>query len=291
MKKWISSIVGLSFALACPVAAFAQAPKVVPPNILFVETDNIKAYNTEAYDKVAAEYPPVFAQLKATPHFLAMDSMTGSPRAMYCTRYDTFEAFQKDSEKFASDPAWHSELSVLDAREAPYVAESHNTLWHYRPDLSNNVEGADIPHTHYWEALIFHMHPGHDLQFDEMTKLYRDASVKSGQNVPWATFEALMGATDSYLVLVPMTSLKDEDVSLAHKQDFMAALGDKGMQQFAKLNSEGVATVEDNIWMVNPASSYVEKSWVDADPKYWAPKPAAKRANGAAPASKPPAEK
>ncbi len=295
MKKWLSSIVGLSFALACPLAAFAQAPKILPPNILWIQADNIKPYNTEPYDKVAAEYPPAFAQLKADTHFLAMDSLTGPPRAMYCARYDTFEAFQKDSEEFANDPAWHSKLSVLDAREAPYVSEVHNTLWHYRPDLSNNVEGADIPHTHYWEVLIFHMHPGHDAQFEELSKLYRGASLKIGQNIPWAAFDAQMGVTDSYLIMVPMTSLKDEDVTLAHAKDFMAALGEDGMKQMDKLNSDAVASVEDNLWMVNPASSYVEKSWVEADPKYWTPKPAAKpaskRAAEAAPPSEPPAPK
>jgi hypothetical protein len=57
-----------------------------------------------------------------------------------------------------------------------------------------------------------------------------------------------------------------------------------------KLSEESVASVEDNIWMVIPEWSYVEKSWIEADPQYWAPepaaKPASKRAAGAAPAPK-----
>ena len=80
--------------------------------------------------------------------------------------------------------------------------------------------------------------------------------------------------TDAYLVLVPMTSLKDEDAGLAHQKDFGAALGEEGGLRMNKLSEESVASVEDNIWMVNPEWSYVEKSWVDADPKYWAPEPA-----------------
>jgi hypothetical protein len=56
-----------------------------------------------------------------------------------------------------------------------------------------------------------------------------------------------------------------------------------------------VASVEHNIWMVNPEWSYVEKSWIDADSQYWgaepAAKPAAKHTAGAAPAAKtPPAQ-
>jgi hypothetical protein len=59
-----------------------------------------------------------------------------------------------------------------------------------------------------------------------------------------------------------------------------------------KITEESVVSVEDNIWMVNPSSSYVQKSWIEADPNYWAPKPPAKPtpkpAAGAAPAPKAP---
>jgi hypothetical protein len=104
-----------------------------------------------------------------------------------------------------------------------------------------------------------------------------------------------MGVTDAYLVLVPMTSLKELDTGLAHQKDFGAALGAEGGARMSKLSEESVASVEDNIWMVNPEWSHVEKSWIEADPHYWAPEPAAKPARkhapGGAPASKaPPAQ-
>jgi len=183
-----------------------------------------------------------------------------------------------------------AKIDALDARQAEYISEVHHTLWHYRPDLSNNVTGADIPHSHYWEVIVFHMRPGHDEQFKELTKLYRDAELKSGQNIPWSSYEGMMGVTDTYLILVPMTSLKDEDAGLAHEKDFDAALGDQGKDRMNKLTEENVASVEDNLFMVNPDWSYVDKSWVDADPQYWGGEPAAKSthkpANGAAPAPK-----
>jgi len=128
------------------------------------------------------------------------------------------------------------------------------------------------------------MRSGHVEQFEEFTKLYRNASLTIGQNVPWATYEGLAGVTDAYLVLVPMTSLKDEDTALAHQKDFGAALGAEGRDRMNKLSEESVASVEDNIWMVNPEWSYVEKSWIEADSQYWAPpEPAAKPARKPAP--------
>jgi hypothetical protein len=289
MKKWFCCVAGL--ALAGSMAAQAQTPAVPPPNILSIETVNIKPYEDGHYDRVASEYPVLAQQLKHPAHVLAMEALTGAPRAIYVSGHDSYEALQKSEEWLLGDAATDAKFDALDAREAPYVSEVHYTIWHYRPDLSNNAAAADLPHSHYWEVIVFHMRSGHGEQFAELTKLYRDAYLKSGQNIPWATYEVQMGATNAYLVLVPMTSLKDLDTGLAHRKDFGAALGDQGRVRMNKLSEENVTSVEDNLWMVNPAWSYVEKSWIDADPQYWAPEPAEKPAPkpaGAAAAPKAP---
>ena len=285
MKKWFCSVAGLSLAVAGSLAAYAQAPAVSPPNILNIETINIKPYADGPFDKVASEYPAVSQQLKDPTHLLAMEALTGAPRAIYLSGYDSFEALQKSEEWLGGDAATDAKFDALDAREALYISEVHHTLWHYRPDLSNNVAAADIPHSHYWEVIVFHMRPGHDEQFEEMTKLYRDANLKSGQNIPWSSYEGMMGVTDAYLVLIPMSSLKDEDSGLAHKKDFGAALGEEGRNKLNKLSEQNVVSVEDNLWLVNPEWSYVEKSWIDADPHYWAYEPAAKPAHKSAEAA------
>ncbi len=276
MKKWLCSIAGL--ALAGSLAAQAQTPVVWPSNILNIQTDNIKPYADGPYDKFASESAALSQQLKDPTHVLGMEALTGTPRALYLSSYDSYEALQKNEEWLLGDAATDTKLDALDAREGQYVSEIHYSIWHYRPDLSNNVAGADIPHSHYWEVIIFHMRPGHHEQFEEIAKLYRDANLKIGQSTPWATYEGLTGVTGAYLVLVPMTSLKDEDTGLAHQKDFGAALGDEGRGRMNKLSEESVASVEDNIWMVIPEWSTVEKSWIDADPQYWAPEPAAKSA-------------
>ena len=295
MKKWFYSVAGLSLALAGAMAARAQTPAVPPPNILNIETVNIKPYEDGRYDKVASEYPVLSRQLKDPTHVLAMEALTGVPRAVYLSGYDSYEALQKNEEWLVGDAATDAKFDALDERAAPYISEVHYAIWHYRPDLSNNVAGADLPHSHYWEVIVFHMRSGHAEQFGEVTKLYRDANVKIGQNIPWAAYEGLAGVTNAYLVLVPMTSLKDQDTGLAREKDFGAALGDEGKVRMSKLSEESVTSVDDDIWMVNPEWSYVEKSWIEADPQYWAPEPAAKPARkpaaGAAPAPKsPPAQ-
>jgi hypothetical protein len=271
MNKWLLSIAGLSLALAGSLAAQAQTPVAAPPNILSIQTDNIKPYADGPYDKVASEYPALSRQLEDPTHVVGLEGLTGSPRAIYLTGFDSYEALQKSEEWLAGDSAADAKFDALDARVAPYLSEINYAVWHYRPDLSNNVAAVDLPHSHYWEVIVYHMRAGHVEEFAKMTKLHRDANIKIGQNVPWTTYESEMGVTDSYLILVPMTSLKNEDGFLAHDKDFSAALGDDGRSQMNKLSEESVASVEDNIWMVIPEWSYVDKSWIDADPQFWAP--------------------
>jgi len=291
MKKLLCSIAGLSFAFAGALAARAQTPAAPPPpNLLNIETDNVKAYDFVPYNNIAEEYPALSMKTKQPSHYLALDSLTGAPRAIYLFDYDSYESMQKQTEDFIGNAAVKARFDALDAEEGKYTSEVHNVVWHYRPDLSNNPAGADLPHSHYWELVIFHMKPGHDSQFEELTKIYKEASAKIGrQNVPWATYESLQGAQDTYLVLIPMVSLKDEDAGLSSMQAFGEALGEEGGRRMDKLSDEGVISVEDNLYMVNPAASYVDPNWVKADPKYWAPKPAMKPAPkpAAAPAPKP----
>ena len=185
MKKWLCSIAGL--ALAGSLAAQAQTPAVPPSNILQIQTDNIKPYEDGPYDRFASESAALSKQLKDPTHVLGMEALTGSPRAIYLSGFDSFEALQKNEEWLLGDAATDAKFDALDAHVAPHVSEIHYTVWHYRPDLSNNVDGADIPHSHYYGVIIFHMRPGHLGQFEESTKLYRDANLKIGQNTPWAS--------------------------------------------------------------------------------------------------------
>jgi len=278
MKKWLRSVAGLSLALAGSLAVHAQTLAVSPPNILNVETVNIKPYEDGPYDKVASEYPVLSQRLKDPTHVLGMEALTGPPRAIYLSGYDSYEALQRNEEWLLGDAATDAKFDALDARAASHISEVRNAIWHYRPEFSNNVAGADIPHSHYWEVIIFHMRSGHNEQFKELTKLYQDANLKIGQNIPWATYEGLMGGSNTYLVLMPMKSLKDADTGLARKMDFGAALGDEGKDRMNKLSEKSVASIEDNLWMVNPEWSYVEKSWIDADSQFWGLEPGAKPA-------------
>ncbi|MGB6200286.1 MAG: hypothetical protein WA871_03220 [Candidatus Acidiferrales bacterium] len=270
-----------------------------PPAILSIETDNIKPYERVPYDKVAAEYTPVAMKAKLPGTVIAMESLSGTPRAQFLFAYDSFQDMQKMEDMIEKNTALTGQFNALDAREGAYVTEVHTVIWHYRDDLSNNAANADVPHCRYWETITFHIKPGHDEQFEGLMKTVQATYLKIGANIPWVTYESEMGASDTYNVFVPMKSLKEEDEGLARDKTFMDALGSEGMHKMDDVARDAYASVEDTLWEVNGKASYVPKEWLTMNPDLWAPKsvaPAAKTTTGMTttpamkPAPKPPTQ-
>jgi len=306
MNRCFTALAALSLALAASATLGAQtsapAPSMAmpnrasampaPPNILLIETDNIKAYNTTPYDKVAEQYVAVAKKYNLPGSAIAMEAMSGATREQFLFAYDSFQDMQNQNDAMMKNAAVTEAFAHLDSLEAQYTTEVHQTIWHYRDDLSNNAAAADIPHCVYWETIVFHIKPGHDSQFEGLIKTVQATYAKIGANISWATFESEMGATDTYNIIVPMKSLKDEDDALARDKSFAAALGADGQHQMDQVASESYLSVEDTLWMVNPKTSYVPKEMIAANPDFWAPKPAAPtgKSTTAMPAMKPKAK-
>ena len=246
-----------------------------PPNILMIETDNIKPYNTTPYDKVAADYVSAARKANLPGSVIAMEAMSGANRAQYLFAYDSFDDMQQQEDVTMKNATVTAAFAHLDSLEAPYVTEVHNVIWHYRDDLSNNPAGADIPHCRFWETITFHIKPGYDEKFEATAKMYRDAYTKIGVSISWAVFESEMGATDTYTVILPMKTLKEEDDTLARQKTLMGAFGDEGMHKLEETARDAYASVDDTLWEVNPKTSYVTKAMIAANPDFWAPKTAA----------------
>jgi hypothetical protein len=88
-----------------------------------------------------------------------------------------------------------------------------------------------------------------------------------------------------YLIFVTIKGLADMDAYEAlHGQAYKDALGgEEGQNKIRDFNREGLESSETNLFVFSPKMSYMPKAWVDADPDFWAPKPA--------PAAKPAAAK
>jgi len=216
----------------------------------------------------AAEWPT---------HYFAMDSMSGAPRSLFFTAYDSFEAWEKDVEATDKNTALIAALDRAYIADGELLSGYESGTYVYREDLSLRP-ATDIAHMRYFEISRFVARPGHEKEFEDLAKMYVSTYEKSSQEAHWAVFESMYGVDNGgvFLVITPLKSLSETDQAMADSKKFMAAMGEDGMKKLSELTASAVVSSQTNLFRFNPRISYPLDAWVQADPTFWKPKPAMK---------------
>jgi hypothetical protein len=150
-----------------------------------------------------------------------------------------------------------------------------------RPDMSYKPERmmSVMPQSRYLSIETFRVRLGHDADFAAGSKLFQNAFEKMKREQPYVMYQVIMGAPEgTYLLFSPMKSLKEVDDEYANQGAFMQAMGEENMKNLMKGVGDVFVTMENNVYAFNPQMSNVSKEFAAADPKFWTPKPVAKRA-------------
>jgi hypothetical protein len=101
-------------------------------------------------------------------------------------------------------------------------------------------------------------------------------------------YQGTHGVPDgTYLVIVPHATVADLDVGMREDAAFSTALGEAGGKTLDKLSSDGIISLQTDLFAVSPKMSYVSPEWLAADADFWrgaavaqagAPAPAKKEA-------------
>src|ERR1700693_4978399 len=100
MKKFSGVMVGLClfFGTACiALAQESKSPGQKTPKILTITREFVKPGKSgNAHEKTESMFVSAMAAAKWPTHYLAMDSVSGKPRSLFFTGYESFEAWEKD---------------------------------------------------------------------------------------------------------------------------------------------------------------------------------------------------
>jgi hypothetical protein len=286
-----ASVLALSFIFGCLAIAPAQDQPQSghkPPKILVITREFVKPGRTGAvHEKTEAAFVQAFASQKWATHYLALDSLSGKPRSLFLTGYPSFEAMEKDARAVQKNAVLSASLDKAGFNDGDLLAGIDGGTFAYREDLSLHFgEGADIPHMRYFEISRYKIKPGHDKDWEQLVKLVMGAYDKV-PDVQWACYEVVYGnqGDGTFLFFTPRKSAAEVDKAFAQGKDFEKAMGEDGMKQLRELSASTIQESENNLFMFNPRMSYVEDSWVKADPEFWTIKAA-----GSAPKKKGDAE-
>ena len=267
-------LLSLSLLVAGLATAQEKPSTIPPPKVLVITREFVKPGRAgTAHEKTESAFVQAFSNSKWPTHYLAVDSLSGRPRSLFMTGYDSFEALEKDTFAVQKNTALSASLDRAALSDGDLLSDIDAGTFAYREDLSLRP-GADIPHMRYFEILRFHIRPGHDKDWESLVKLVTGAYEKM-PDVQWASYQSVFGAPgDTFLIFIPRKSAAEIDRAFAQGKQFEAAMGEEGMKQMRELSAAAIESSETNLFAFNPRMSYVSEEWTKADPEFWTVKPA-----------------
>jgi hypothetical protein len=272
MKKFAGLLLG-PYLLIGGVGILMAQEMTSPPKVLTVFREFVKPGKAGAmHEKSESTFVQAMTRAKWPTRYLAVNSLSGKPRTLFLTRYESFEAWEKDAlatEKNATLSATLDRAAVADG-ELLSDTDASALVYHDEYSLRSSV---DIPHMRYFEISLYRVRPGHDADWDSIVKMV----IAAYQKIPdahWATYRAVYGQEGTtYVVFTPMKSAAEIDQSFARSKQFMSAMGEDGMKKFSDLLAAAIETSQHNLFVFSPKMSYPPDEWIKADPDFWKPKP------------------
>lgn len=286
MKGIVVSALGVCLA----AIAVAQTPEEAagPPKVLVIVREVLKTGQAPAHEKWEAGWPRAFAKANWPVYYLAASSLTGESRVLFIIGYDSEEAWEKDNLAVRKNTALNTQLEALGAKDADFLKESTTSVFAYMPEISYKA-AVPIATMRYFRIVAVEVKPGHSDHFVEARKIIKAAHEKANLDEHYAVYHRVQGgSTGLYLIFLPLKSLAQNDqFASLHGEAYKAAIGEEGQKKITEFGMQGEESAESQIFEFSPKMSYPPKAFLDADPAFWAPKPAAV----AKPVAKEPAKK
>lgn len=287
MRRLIGVCTGLSLLSGCMAMAVAQEMPG-PPKVLVIQREYVKPGRAgSVHEKSESAFVRAMASAKWPTHYFAVDSMSGASRSLFLLAYPSFAAWEKDNQAQEKNATLSAAIDRAALADGDLLTSFDQNVLVYREEMSLRAN-ADIPHSRYFEISVFRIKAGHQKEWEDLVKIYKEGY----ENIPdakWAVFESAYGADNGgmFAVFNPMKSLAEVDQEYADQKKFMQALGDEKRKKLGELAAACIESEQSNLFHFNPKMSYPADEWIKADPDFWKPKaavaaaPAKKAAEGA----------
>lgn len=278
MNRTISCLLGASLLCAGLGVAVGQENSegsTPPPKVLTITREFVKpGKGGVAHEKTESAFVQAMTRAKWPTHYFAVSSLTGKPRVLFLTGYDSFEAWEKDNAAIEKNTALSAALDRALVADGELLSDVDMSALAYNEDQS--VGGpVDIARMRYFDISLYRVRPGHHHDWDELLKLVKQGYDKI-PDTHWAMYDAVYGQEgDTHVLFAPMKSAKEVDEGFAHDKQFADALGEDGMKRLHELEAAAIEFTQSNLFHFTPSMSYPPDAWVKADPDFWKAKPAA----------------
>ena len=281
MKKILA--VGLVFFLMLGLAVSQENGARPAPKMIQIYREFVKPGHNVAHEKVEAGWPKAFKANKSASTYLGMSAITGGNEAWYVSGYDSYEAWEKATAADEANPALSAEIARLQTADGDHVEGFRALTARFREELSLR-KPLNIGDYRYMTVAIVRVRPGMNNQFADLRKKIKEAHEKAGLEDWYSVFEVQSGMpTPTYLIFVPMKSLKevDDNAKLHTADKYVEALGGaEGQKKMAEANAQIITSTESMIFRFSPKMSNPPANYLVGNADFWTPKPPMMKAKG-----------
>jgi hypothetical protein len=262
-------------------AVQAQDAMLHPPKVLVIVREDVKpGKGGSLHVKAEEQFVRAFKKGKGA-NYIAATTSTGGSSAFFFTAYDSFADWEKDNQTVDKNAGADIDLALQ--RDGELLTASHTTTATLRSDLSYG-NNRPLKGLRYFVMYTVRVRPGHEEEFVEARKHALAAHKQANLPDSYSIYQVNSGApTGTFIFFVPMNSLTEMDeFPVVHGKAYQDALGEEGQKALREFDRNGLLGAEPILIALNPKMSYPPKAFVDADPGFWAPKPAAATGKAAA---------
>src|SRR5450631_2948046 len=166
-------------------AGYAMAP----PKVLVLQREFIKPGVAGApHQKTESLFVQAMTAAKWPTHYLGMDSMSGTSRALFLVGYDSFAAWEKDNLGQQKNATLSAALDRALMADGQLLTSYDAGVFAYREDLSLRPNG-NVAQARYFDIMRFKVRPGHEMEWEQLAKMYADGLGKATTDAHWATYQ------------------------------------------------------------------------------------------------------
>lgn len=264
------------FAFPALPGASGQTLPSAPPNILLLVRQEFKPESESAREKLALELVQACSQLDVPNQWIDLQSITGSPETLSFDPFDSFAAVDDAYAGWAAINAAHPDVARMQDDVRAMELGERTIIAVRRSDLSYQASAIDLSKMHFMRVLEVRLLPGREAEFTEAFKILRAAYEKIKADTPWVVYQVNVGMpSPTFLALVPMRTLKQNDDLLAWRPLLREAEGEAAAKRMDQIAKEAYASTESNLYVIKPDLSHVSREFAEGDLEFWTPKPAA----------------
>ncbi len=276
MKKLTGVLLALFLLTSLGLAAAQDSQDAMkPPKVLVIYREYTKpGHAGTPHEKTEVPFVQALTKAKWPTHYFAVDSLSGRPRTLFLTPYDSFADWEKDHVMMMKNTALGAELDRYAVADGDQLSDTDQSVLTYNEDQSLNAN-VDIAHMRGFEISLYRVKAGHRKEWTELVKLVKGAYEKV-PDMHWAMYELAYGQQEgaTYVIFSPFKGGADLDKEDGQNKQFMDAMGEDGMKKLGELESSAVESSQTNLFVFNPGISYPPDEWVKSDPEFWKPKAA-----------------